>query len=62
MPAMRAQASAIYVGIIIIVTSLGPVFVSVRNNIIVEFRGSLGGGGGLLLTNTVVKERIENKE
>ena len=31
MPAMRAQASAIYVGVITIVASLGPVFVSVLN-------------------------------
>ena len=30
MPAMRAQASAIYVGVITIVASLGPVFVSVH--------------------------------
>ena len=29
MPAMRAQASAIYVGVITIIASLGPVFVSV---------------------------------
>ena len=28
MPAMRAQASAIYVGVITIIASLGPVFVS----------------------------------
>ena len=39
MPAMRAQASAIYIGVITIVASLGPIIVSVRE-------GGKGGGGG----------------
>ena len=46
MPAMRAQASAIYVGVITIVASLGPVFVSSHNHSIITV---LGGGVELKL-------------
>lgn len=36
MPAMRAQASAIYIGVITIVASLGPVIVSEERCVLVN--------------------------
>ena len=44
MPAMRAQASAIYIGVITIVASVGPIIVSFTNKYTARVDWGEGGG------------------